>query len=104
MTVSRSIPRRHDRRPTPATVLILFSVIAVIAAERDLHRRPATQIRGSNSIWRLANLNALGALAYLAWGRIQNIALSVWTRRRRVAHRRSRDNASRVASRKLPKL
>jgi hypothetical protein len=40
----------------------------VTVAERDLHRRPDTQIQGSKSIWRLVSLNAIGAIAYLAWG------------------------------------
>ncbi len=58
-----------DRRPLIASILIAVSVGIVVVAQRDLHGRPATQVRGSKRIWRLACLNALGAIAYLAWGR-----------------------------------
>lgn len=65
----------RDRRPF-AVALIALSVVMVIAAERDVHRRPKSQIRGPKTIWRLANLNALGALGYFVWGRTQNRKLS----------------------------
>ncbi|HEX5900877.1 MAG TPA: hypothetical protein VFY32_15845 [Solirubrobacteraceae bacterium] len=52
-----------------ASVLIAVSLGLVAAAERDLQRRPATQVRGSKNLWRLVCLNALGAAAYLRWGR-----------------------------------
>jgi hypothetical protein len=51
------------------SVLIAVSLGLVAAAERDLQRRPATQVRGSKNLWRLVCLNALGAAAYLRWGR-----------------------------------
>jgi hypothetical protein len=68
MRTPNSKPRLHDRRPAAAAVLIGLSVIVVTVTERDLHRRPDTQIQGSKSIWRLVSLNAIGAIAYLAWG------------------------------------
>lgn len=50
-------------------VLLLVSLGIVGLAERDLRRRPAQQVRGSKLVWRLASLNAVGALAYLGLGR-----------------------------------
>ncbi len=46
------------------------SLAVVVAAERDLHRRPAAEVRGSKLAWRLVCLNALGALAYFKSGRL----------------------------------
>ena len=50
-------------------VLLLVSLGIVGFAERDLQRRPEEQVRGSKPAWRLAGLNAVGALAYLGLGR-----------------------------------
>lgn len=50
-------------------VLILVSLVLVVAAERDIQRRPGDQTRGSRRIWRLVSLNACGALGYFRWGR-----------------------------------
>jgi hypothetical protein len=50
-------------------VSIAVSLVLITAAERDLHRRPATEIRGDKRLWRIVCLNGLGALGYLAWGR-----------------------------------
>jgi hypothetical protein len=50
-------------------VLITVSAAVVGAAERDLQRRPAEEVRGSKPLWRLLCLNALGAISYLRWGR-----------------------------------
>ncbi len=52
-----------------AVVSIGASLAVVAAAERDLHRRPAAEIRGSKLAWRLICLNAMGALAYFKAGR-----------------------------------
>jgi hypothetical protein len=68
--------RSRDRRPSVAVAIIVLSLVVVIIAERDVHRRPRSQIRGPKLIWRLANLNALGALGYLVWGRTQDRSLS----------------------------
>jgi hypothetical protein len=75
MKVPEFTARPRGRHPMVAVALSVFSTVAVTAAERDLHRRPDTQIHGSKSFWRLANLNALGALAYLLWGRRPDIRL-----------------------------
>ncbi|HEY5260920.1 MAG TPA: hypothetical protein VIJ33_02310 [Solirubrobacteraceae bacterium] len=41
-----------------------------IAAARDIHRRHASQVRGSKSLWRIALLvNTFGPLSYFRWGR-----------------------------------
>ena len=53
---------------------IAVSVLIVATAERDIQRRPELEIHGSKRLWRLASLNALGALAYLRWGRRQSPA------------------------------
>ena len=52
-----------------ASVAIAVSLVLVAAAERDIQRRPASEVRGSKVLWRLVCLNALGALGYFRWGR-----------------------------------
>ncbi len=52
-----------------ATLLMAVSLALVAAAERDIRRRPADQVRGSKGIWRLVCLDALGAVSYYLWGR-----------------------------------
>ena len=49
--------------------MLVVSLGLVTAAERDIQRRPADQVRGSRLLWRLICLNALGAVGYLRWGR-----------------------------------
>jgi hypothetical protein len=49
--------------------ILVVSLVMVAAVERDIQRRPADQIRGRKSLWRLVSLNALGAAGYLRWGR-----------------------------------
>ena len=48
---------------------IAVSVGIVATAQRDLHRRTAAGVKGSKLAWRVICLNAVGALAYLLWGR-----------------------------------
>jgi len=50
-------------------VLIAVSLLIVGRAEKDISARDEDEIRGSRGVWRLASLNALGALAYLRFGR-----------------------------------
>jgi len=57
--------------------LAAVSLGVVTAAERDLQRRPAGQVRGDKWLWRLVCLNALGALAYFRWGRRQTAPSSL---------------------------
>jgi hypothetical protein len=60
---------RSPAQRSLAAVLIAISLGVVAVAERDLHRRPDTQVRGDKRLWRLVCLNAIGALGYLLWGR-----------------------------------
>lgn len=54
-------------------VIVALGTVQVgllIAAERDIHRRPAHLIRGPKARWRLLCLiNFLGPLSYFAFGR-----------------------------------
>jgi hypothetical protein len=52
-----------------ASVLLAISLALVATAQRDIQRRPASEIRGKKAVWRLVCLNALGAVSYLRWGR-----------------------------------
>jgi hypothetical protein len=52
-----------------ASVLLAISLALVATAQRDIQRRPASEIRGKKTVWRLVCLNALGAVSYLRWGR-----------------------------------
>jgi hypothetical protein len=73
--ISLSLPKRKQSAkqahlpPVIAAPLIAISVGIVAFAERDLRTRSATQVRGNKRIWQLASLNALGAIAYLIYGR-----------------------------------
>lgn len=50
-------------------VLIVMSLAIVGVAQADLQRRPASMVKGDKRLWRVVCLNALGALAYLFFGR-----------------------------------
>jgi hypothetical protein len=52
-----------------ALVTIAISLVLITAAQRDIGRRPADEIRGDKRLWRLVCLNGLGAVGYLVWGR-----------------------------------
>jgi hypothetical protein len=54
---------------TSAALLTAASIALVAAAERDIGRRKAAELRGSKPMWRLLCLNALGAVSYFRWGR-----------------------------------
>jgi hypothetical protein len=66
--VSRSSEMSAQRRGVLAIVFAVALSI-VFVAERDLHQRPEADVRGKKVLWRVVCLNALGALAYLRWGR-----------------------------------
>ena len=53
------------------TVIVGAAQLAfLVAAQRDISRRPAEQIRGSKKFWRLATLvNFIGPGSYFAFGR-----------------------------------
>lgn len=60
-----SVPRRVG-----IVVLGAIQLTLLIAAQRDLQRRPADQVNGPKSIWRLVCLlNFVGPLSYFRWGR-----------------------------------
>jgi len=60
---------RSSSQKLLASIAIPVSVVIVLAAQRDLHRRSDSEIRGSKLVWRVLCLNALGALGYFRWGR-----------------------------------
>ena len=49
--------------------VIAAALALVAAAEVDIQRRPAGQVRGSKLLWRLLSLNAVGSASYFRWGR-----------------------------------
>lgn len=64
--------QRPPRERAEIVGFIALSLGLVALAQNDLRRRPASQIRGSKTIWRLVSLNALGALIYLVRGRVRS--------------------------------
>jgi hypothetical protein len=70
--VARSKKRFSEYSPIQRLVIVALATVSiglVGAAERDIQRRRPDQVRGSRQLWRLLCLNALGAAAYLRWGR-----------------------------------
>jgi len=65
----KSFSERSPAEQRGIAALTALSVAVVAAAERDIQRRPAEQVRGKKLLWRLLCLNALGALGYFRWGR-----------------------------------
>jgi hypothetical protein len=67
--------KQFKEESSPAEKAWVVGLIAAglglcVAAERDIHARPAATVRGSKLVWRLVSLNALGALSYFRWGRL----------------------------------
>ncbi len=56
-------------RRAGASALLAVALALVFTAERDIQRRPSSEVRGSKLIWRVLCLNAVGAVGYLLWGR-----------------------------------
>lgn len=51
-------------------VLLAVEAVLIAAAERDIHRRPAQNIRGPKLLWRvIATQNVIGPAAYFGLGR-----------------------------------
>jgi len=51
-------------------VLIALEAVLIVAAQRDIQRRPTERIRGPKLLWRLvATINFLGPAAYFGIGR-----------------------------------
>lgn len=66
---STSLSQRSTRQRALLGGLLAASLAIVATAQRDLHRRSENEVRGSRRLWRVVCLNALGAIAYFAWGR-----------------------------------
>ena len=62
-----------DMPPQARVGMVVVGAIQLtllLAAQRDISRRPAEQIRGSKTMWRLATLiNFIGPGSYFAFGR-----------------------------------
>lgn len=56
-------------RRAGVSVLIAVALALIFTAERDIQRRPSSEVRGSKLLWRVVSLNAVGAVGYLLWGR-----------------------------------
>lgn len=51
-------------------VLLSFEAVLIVAAERDIQRRPAGTVRGPKLLWRaIATQNIIGPAAYFGLGR-----------------------------------
>lgn len=49
---------------------LALELALIVAAQRDIHRRPANRIRGPKALWRVvATQNVVGPAAYYAFGR-----------------------------------
>lgn len=69
MSKSKPFADRPPLQKGFISLVLVISLVIVGFAERDLKTRPEEEIRGSRLAWRLASLNAIGALAYLGLGR-----------------------------------
>lgn len=57
-------------RQAAIVAIAAWQLWLLAAAQRDIHRRPADQVRGSKALWRVLSLfNTVGPLAYFRWGR-----------------------------------
>ena len=57
-------------RKIAGAILAAVQLALLIAAERDIHRRPASEVVGPKWRWRLICLiNFIGAISYFRWGR-----------------------------------
>jgi hypothetical protein len=70
----KSAKRRFQDFPAPVqagiVALGVVETVLLVAAEIDLRRRPASQVRGPKVLWRLACfVQPVGPPAYLLWGR-----------------------------------
>lgn len=69
-------PRKHGRQPSKGqrklfAAMGLFQFALLVAAQADLFRRPADEVRGPKWAWRVvAFVNFIGPLAYFAFGRV----------------------------------
>jgi hypothetical protein len=69
MPRGRNLSELSPARLAVAVAVFVVSLGIVAVAQRDIQRRPDSQVRGNRLVWRLVSLNAAGALVYLRWGR-----------------------------------
>lgn len=70
MSPSKTKLKERSAAGRVGVIALIAAAASVVAkAERDLQRRPADEVRGSKTLWRLVCLNALGAAVYFRWGR-----------------------------------
>jgi hypothetical protein len=48
---------------------LIFTVVLIFLAQRDLRSRPAELVRGNVRVWKVAAMVGPGAVAYLVFGR-----------------------------------
>lgn len=66
----RSFSELSRRTQTIIVSTGVLELALLIAAQADLTRRPAHQVRGSKLGWRLLTfINVVGPIAYFRWGR-----------------------------------
>jgi hypothetical protein len=74
--MKRSGPKFSELSPALRAVAVLVGTLQValfVAAQADITRRPASQLRGSKAKWRaICLLNTVGPLSYFRWGRVRN--------------------------------
>ncbi len=70
----KSGPRFSELSPPLRDVLVVVGALQValfVAAQADITRRPAVELRGSKRKWRLiCLLNTVGPLSAFRWGRV----------------------------------
>ena len=65
--------QRPPREKAEIIGFLALSLAIVAVAQNDLRRRPASNVRGQKTVWRLVSLNAIGAMIYLCWARVPNV-------------------------------
>lgn len=56
-------------RRAGVSALLAVALALIFTAQRDIQRRPSSEVRGSKLLWRVLCLNAVGAVGYFLWGR-----------------------------------
>ena len=63
------VAKQKPNKPVLGAVLVVHVTVATLTW-RNLRSRPAAQVRGSKTLWRVASaLNTLGSVAYWLFGR-----------------------------------
>ena len=69
-TVPTDAPESDGTLEWGSTTLVVVEAVLIVAAQRDIQRRPEAQIRGPKLLWRvIATQNVVGPAAYFAIGR-----------------------------------